>query len=207
MGKKALSKNEVLKIKKLRETGHSLNEIKNTINRGYGTVYRYIKDVPILPEYKEVWRIKRGGSKYRSLKEWEFSKNEASKIINNFVFKDKMIILSCLYWGEGNKKELSLINGDPYLVKVFLECLKSLGISTREIKISLRIFEDINKKEATDFWLKFLGLAEGSISYFEIIKGKKIGKLKYGMCRIRVKNSRKYFKFIMSMVDLIRSNF
>ncbi len=204
MGKAPLLKSEVKKIRALRETGHSLNEIKNVVNRGYGTVFRYIKDVPILPEYQEAWKIKRGGSKAKSLKEWQVARIQASRTLNSFGLKEKMIILSCLYWGEGSKAELNLINSDPYLIRVVLSCLRDLGISSKEIKVGLRLFNNIDKTKAVNFWSKLLNIPKGSIAFFEIIQGKKTGKLEYGMCRIRVKKSRKHFKFIMSMIDLIR---
>ena len=87
MGKPTLLATEIKKIKHLRETGHSLNEIKNVVNRGYGTVFRYIKDVPILPKYQEIWKIKRGGSKSKSLKEWQTARMQASEIFSSFNFK------------------------------------------------------------------------------------------------------------------------
>lgn len=204
MGRTALSKSEIKKIKNLRETGHSLNEIKNILNRGYGTIFRYIKDTPVLPEYKKIWKIKRGGSKSKSLKEWETSRIKASEILSSFNFKEKMIILSCLYWGEGNKTELNLINSDPFLVKVVLSCIRELGVGDDEITISLRLHEGVDKETSVKFWLNLLGLKNKSITYFEIIKGNKVGKLKHGMCRLRVKKGAKHFKFIMSMIDLIR---
>jgi len=204
MGKIALSKLEVRQIKKLRETGHSLNEIKNEVNRGYGTIFRYIKDVPILPEYQEIWKIKRGGSKARSLKEWDAARLYASTILSKFGFKEKMIVLACLYWGEGNKTELSVINSDPYLIKVIIVCLKDLGVSNDDLKVSLRLFDGINQKDAIDFWSDFLSLPNGTITKIDVVVGNKPGKLKYGMCRVRVKKSGKYFKLIMSMIDLIK---
>jgi hypothetical protein len=73
------------------------------------------------------------------------------------------------------------------------------------LKVSLRLFEDINKKKTIQFWQKILSLPKGSITKFDISKGKKKGKLKYGMCRIRVKKSGRHFKLIMSMIDLIKS--
>lgn len=206
MGKPSLLSSEIKKIRNLRETGHSLSEIKKIVNRGYGTIFRYIKDVPILPEYSEIWKLKRGGSKYKSIQEWQCSKDEASKIIGKFSFKEKMIVLSCLYWGEGNKRELGIINSDPYLIKVVLSCFRELGIKKDEIKLGLRLFSDIDKNKAVKFWSDFLHLPKENITSFEIIKGKKAGKLEYGMCRVRVKKSRKYFKLVMSMIDLIRKS-
>ena len=204
MGKALLLKSEIDKIKKLRETGHSLNEIKSVVNRGYGTVYRYMKNVPVISKYQDILKSKQGGSSARSQKNWNNARKNASKIINDLNFKEKMVALSCLYWGEGNKTELSLINSDPSLLKVFLSCLRELGIKESDLKISLRLFEDIDTNKATDFWLKILHLPNGSITKYDIKKGSKSGKLKYGMCRIRVKKSDKYFKLIMSMIDLIK---
>ncbi len=204
MGKALLLKSEIDKIKKLRETGHSLNEIKSVVNRGYGTVYRYMKNVPVISKYQDILKSKQGGSSARSQKNWNNARKNASKIINDLNFKEKMVALSCLYWGEGNKTELSLINSDPSLLKVFLSCLRELGIKESDLKISLRLFEDIDRNKATDFWLKILHLPNGSITKYDIKKGSKSGKLKYGMCRIRVKKSDKYFKLIMSMIDLIK---
>ncbi|OHA93176.1 MAG: hypothetical protein A3H52_03125 [Candidatus Zambryskibacteria bacterium RIFCSPLOWO2_02_FULL_39_26] len=205
MGIPPLTKSEIEEIKKLRETGHSLPEIKRILNRGYGTIFRYIKDVPILPEYHEIWKIKRGGSKARSAKLWSEAKVRASELIGPIGFKERLLILSSLYWGEGNKAELNLINSDPNLVRVIVMCLKDLGIQQNELKISLRLFEDIDIKKAISFWSKTLYLPRGFITKIDIKKGKKVGKLRYGMCRVRVKKAGKNFKLIMSMIDLIKS--
>jgi len=204
MGLPSLTKLEVGKIKKLRETGHSLPEIKRILNRGYGTIYRYIKDITILPEYQELWKIKRGGSKTRSLREWNEAKIKASKLIGPFSLRERMLVLCCLYWGEGNKTELSLINSDPALIQVFIVCLKDIGVEHSDLKISLRLFENINKNEATNYWSKTLSLPIGTITKIDVIKGNKVGKLKYGMCRVRVRKAGKNFKLIMSMIDLVR---
>lgn len=45
------------------------------------------------------------------------------------------------------------------------------------------------------------------ISNINILKGKKEGKLKFGMCRIGVKKGGKYFKLIISMINLLKSNY
>src|SRR3989344_5497463 len=116
MGIPPLTKSEIEEIKKLRETGHSL------------------------PEYHEIWKIKRGGSKARSAKLWSEAKVRASELIGPIGFKERLLILSSLYWGEGNKAELNLINSDPNLVRVIVMCLKDLGIQQNELKISLRLF-------------------------------------------------------------------
>jgi hypothetical protein len=82
-----------------------------------------------------------------------------------------------------------------------------LGVKNREFKISLRLYEDINKEKATNYWAKNLNFKNSDIKSINVIKGKKAGKLEYGMCRVRVEKGQQYFKLIMSMIDLIKSNF
>ncbi len=199
-----LSLEEISKIQYLRKTGHTLSEIRNLTKRANGTIWKYIKDVSILSKYQDVWRAKRGGSKVRSNREWEESRVKASNIIRHIGFVEKMIILSCLYWGEGNKKDLNLINSDPFLIRTTLVCLRDLGIKNKEFKISLRLFGGINKRKAISFWTKILGLQYNTIKKIDVIKGNKVGKLKYGMCRLRVQKGGRYFKLIVSMINLIR---
>jgi len=207
MPKPSLSLEEINKIQNLRKTGHTLYEIKNiTKRKSNGTIWKYIKDVSILPKYQEVWKAKKGGSKARSNRDWEEAKTEALTIIKNVGFKERMLILACLYWGEGNKTELNLINSDPSMLRIVIICLKDLGVQDNELKISLRLFEDINKKKAISFWTRTLSLPKDTIQKIDVIKGKKVGKLKFGMCRLRVKKGGKYFKLIISMIDLIRSS-
>lgn len=206
MPKPSLSLKEINQIKNLRKTGHTLYEIKNILKRSNGTVWKYIKDISVLPNYQETWKAKKGGSKARSIHDWQTAKDKASGIVKNLKFKDKMLILSCLYWGEGNKSELNIINSDPDMIRVFIFCLKELGVREDELKVSLRLFNGINKSEAILFWSKTLSLPCGFISKIEIIHGNKVGKLKYGMCRLRVKKGGKYFKLLMSMIDLIKSH-
>ena len=205
MPKLSLSLQEITKIKNLRETGHTLSEIKSLTKKSNGTIWKYIEDVCVLPKYQEIWKSKRGGSKAKSEREWGEAKVKASNIIKRIGFNEKMLILSCLYWGEGNKTELNFINSDPSMIRVVILCLKELGINDAGLKISLRLFEDINKKKAVSFWTKTLSLPVGMIQKVDVIQGKKVGKLQYGMCRVRVQKGGRYFKLIMSMIDLVRS--
>lgn len=206
MSKPSLSLREINKIKNLRKTGHTLSEIKNITKRSNGTIWKYIENVSVLPKYQEIWKAKRGGSKAKSNNEWKEAKIKASNIVKHIGFSEKMLILSCLYWGEGNKTELNLINSDPSMVRVVIACLKDLGIKDDELKISLRLFESIDRKKAISFWLCTLSLPKGTIQKIDVIPGKKIGKLEYGMCRLRVKKGGKYFKLIISMINLIKSS-
>jgi IS30 family transposase len=68
---KKLNQEEINKIISLRERGKTLTEIIKVLNRGKGTIYKYIKDVKIKKEYKEDFLDKKFASKMKSRKEWE----------------------------------------------------------------------------------------------------------------------------------------
>ncbi len=206
MGKAALSVDEISQIVQLRQTGHTLSEIRSVVKRGYGTVFKYMKDVPILSEHKKFWESKRGGSKYRSIKEWQEAKEKVKNLISPLGKRERLIILACLYWGEGNKTELSLINSDPSLIKLFVNCLRDIGVVKNQLKVTIRIYNGINKKKAMKFWANIVGIFPSEISNVNVLFGKKKGKLEYGMCRVRVQKSRLYFKLIMSMIALMKES-
>lgn len=203
MGKQ-LDKKEINKIIKLRKCGHSLPEIRKITSKGSATISKYIKGVEILPQYYNIWKIKQGGSKARAKQEWIKAKNIAKKLISSLNRKEKLLIAACLYWGEGTKTELNLMNTNPDLIRVFIECLKELGITKDKLRITIRIYEDINKKSAIKYWAKIVGIPKSQILNVNILKGRKIGKLEYGMCRIRVTKSAPYFKIIQSIIELIK---
>ncbi|MES2088079.1 MAG: hypothetical protein V4467_03760 [Patescibacteria group bacterium] len=206
MGKPSLSKIEIDQIVDLRKNGHTLSEIQAVVKRAYGTVFKYMKNVSVLPEKEEFWKVRRGGSKFRSLSEWQEAKVKAKNLIFPIGKKERLIILACLYWGEGNKSELNLINSDPDLIRLFVSCLRDIGVTKDQLKVSIRIYDDVNKKEAIRFWAGVVGISPDEILSVNVLFGKKKGKLKYGMCRVRVQKGKLYFKLIMSMIALMKEN-
>ena len=207
MGKMPLSLEEVSKIIELRKTGHSIPEIQKIICRGKTTVFNYIKNVEVLPEYKEILRVKQGGSKCRSKRYWDIARVKAKELMPTLCFSNKLIILACLYWGEGNKKDLNLVNSDPGLIKVFVDCLLEIGVKKDDLRITLRLFDDLSESECVEYWARVLDVDIKAIRNVNFIKGNKVGKLKYGMCRVRVRKSHEYFKLIISVIDLLRFSF
>lgn len=199
-----LSKGAINKIVSLRETGHSVSEIYKITKNGKATISKYIKNVQISSPYDVILREKQGGSKTRSQKEWKKSVLIARQILKKIKERDKFLILACLYWGEGNKREFDLINSDPSLIKVVISCLSVLNVNPDSLRISIRIYEDLDKDKVLDFWSNITGVPKNKIINIDVLKGKKAGKLNYGMCRVRIAKSAKYFKIIMSMVDLIK---
>jgi len=203
-----LPQRKISKIKKLRRMGWSLPEIKNKIGVGYGTVYRYIKDAPILLEYRKEWLGKRGGSTKRKRILEEKAKKEAKQTIISLSKKEKIIFVSALYWGEGNKKDFNLINSDPDLVKIFVKGLRDLfDISSDRLKISIRIYEDLDEKKCLNFWSKITEVPTEKFVSVNVLKGKKKGKLNYGMCRVRVEKAGNMLKYMLAIRNEIVNKF
>lgn len=203
MGKQKIPEQEIKTIVRLRETGHTLPEIRKIIPRGNGTIFKYIKNVTILPAYKETWEAKRGGSKALSIKNWTEAQQKANVIIPHINAKEKIIIAACLYWGEGTKGDFSLSNTDPILIKTFVTCLKEIGVTNKDLRITIRTYEDLDREKVIAHWAKIVGIPKKQILGINVLKGKKHGKLQYGMCRVRVTKGARYLKLLQSTVKTI----
>ena len=196
---------DIKRIRALRETGHSLPEIRNIVGRGSSTVHKLIKDIVVVEPYASLLRAKQGGSKVRSANHWNQAVEDAQNRIGMISKRDRMLILAALYWGEGNKTELNLINSDPELVRVFVLCLSDIGVKPEDLRVSLRLYEDIPRREALFFWSGVVSVPVPQFGRIDVLKGNKKGKLEYGMCRVRVRKGGQHFKLIMSMIKSIRS--
>lgn len=199
-----INNQKIKQIIKLREKGHSLPEIMKITKRGSSTVFKYIKNVKILPQYYKIWRYKQGGSRRRMLEEWKKAKAKARNIISSLSKKEKMIIAACLYWGEGTKNDFGLSNTDAELIKTFVNFLKEFGINKKDLRVTIRVYSDLNKQKAIKFWAKTIGISDKKILNVNVLQGKKEGKLKYGMCRIRITKGGPYLKLIKSIIELIK---
>lgn len=181
-----LSKDQILTIIHLRETGHSLPEIRRITKHSNGTIFKYIQGVRIKPEFIEYWKSRRKPSIFRKAQAIKKAEEKADRILKNITAKGKILVGLALYWGEGARGECAIINSDPDLLKVFIECLSELGVTRNSLSMSIRIYEDIDPEEARKFWINITGLPRNQITSTNILNGKKTGKLTYGMCRIRV---------------------
>lgn len=195
---------EIKYIRSLRSKGLSISEIVKLSNKSKSIVSKYIKNVKITLKYQKLLLQKRNWVKQKSLLEWNEARLESNNRIKNISNKESMLILASLYWGEGTKKELNIINSDPNMLRIIIICLKQLGINNSQIKATIRVYEDLDHKMVTKYWAKALHIPEECFKNINVLNGKKIGKLPYGMCRIRVEKSSKYFKLVMSLIERIK---
>lgn len=187
----------------LRKQGKSIPEISKETGVAKTTVLRHIRGVQVPDEFQLILREKQGGSKDRAKALRVNTATKVEKLIGNISLRDYLFLLIGLYWGEGTKRDFSVINSDPILIQTFIYCLKTLKIPEDRLSISLRVHTEISIPQAKTFWAQTTGLSNGIIKRVEIIEGKKKGKLPYGMCRVRVRSGIRDRLFIQSAIALI----
>lgn len=195
---------EVHKIKLLRSQGYSIIEIGKELKRPKTTIFRYIQGVEILPEFLKNWTGKRGGSRKRKILKEIKSLEEAKGLIRELSYREKFILLSALYWGEGSKKDFGLSNTDPNLIRVFITCLNDVfKIDKTKLRVSIRIYEDLDREKCLNFWSNVTGVKKENFINVNVLLGKKKGKLEHGMCRVRVVKGGDFLKSIVSINKVI----
>lgn len=198
----------IVRIKFLRSRGYSVPEISREVNTSKTTVLRYIKGVEILPEYISQWAGKRGGSRKRMVLKIEEALENAESLVGALTEKEKLLILSALYWAEGNKKDFILTNTDPDLIRVFVNILRQeLKLKDDQIRVSIRVYEDLDQEKSLNFWSQIVGIPKEKFLSVNVLSGKKKGKLEYGMCRVRVIKGGDLLKKVLGINKVIAKRF
>jgi hypothetical protein len=195
---------DIVKIQNLRKRGYSIPEISRECSISKSTVLRYAKKVEILPKYYERWIDRHNAGKIVAQRRWDAAVKESKVLIDGIDKKDWILIAASLYWAEGAKRDFSFSNTDPKMVRVFTSILKNIfGVKNEDFKISLRLYEDLDEKRCIKHWSDILGFSlRGRVS-INILKGSKIGKLQFGMCRVRVRKGGFLLKKFSAITDRI----
>lgn len=196
---------KIKKIKFLRRRGYSLPEISAELGIAKTTAFRYVQNVKVRPEYGDILKIKRGGSRKRKEIKEQNALEEAREFAN-LSDREKILFISALYWGEGSKGDFGLTNTDHNLIKVFVSGLKLLGITEDRLGVSVRIYEDLDKEECLRFWAEIVGIPKEKFVSVNVLKGKKLGKLTYGMCRVRVRKGGDLLKKLKGINKVVAEN-
>ena len=188
------------KINYLRQKGFSIPEIHRELGVAKSSLSRIVRNIEILPEYRERWLQRRNASKIISEKNWQRAEDRAVVELKNLDRQALLVMLSSLYWAEGGKKDFSFTNSDPEMIQVFLSGLREIfEVKNENIKISIRVYDDLKIQSCIDFWSAVVGFnLDGKVSV-NVLFGKKVGKLKYGMCRVRVRKPGLILKTIFAI--------
>lgn len=179
--------NPLSKVRYLRARGYSFPEIKNKLGISFRKAYELGKTVAVDPAYLARLKAKRGGSHLRKIQREKEIEREVKNSLGYAKNRDLMFAAAALYWGEGEKIDFGFSNTDSEMIKLMENCLLNLfGVEKNRIKVSLRIYEDMDKESCLRFWSKITGVGIPDFKAVHVLKGRKNGKLKYGMCRLRV---------------------
>lgn len=192
------------KLVDLRKKGKSVPEISRECGLPKSTVSRHIKGTKILPEYHARWLERRNASKIVSERNWQIASKKAEEIFYSLSERDKILIAAGLYWAEGTKREFNFINTDPEMIKFFVHVLRSVfHVRNEDFKVTLRIYEDLDKQSCLQYWSEVIGIKLGNDTAVNVLSGFKKGKLKYGMCRVRIKKGGLLHKEFFSIIKRI----
>ena len=185
--KKLLSQSETECAVEDRKRGYSYSEIVRKYGVSFRKAKEYLKGVDIAPKYRSEWLSKRGGSRKSAALRFKYIFEDVTKSYIKGAKptrREKLFVLASLYWGEGAKRELSFANSDPSMVRLFTSLLLEVfSLPSSRISASIRIFEDMNPEVCRSYWSSLLRVP---VYRVYVLKGKKRGKLTYGMCRIRL---------------------
>lgn len=187
-------------IKKLRRFGYSINEIVSELSVPRTTVWHHVHNVKVLPKYLPLLKTKRGGSRKIKERNLQAAAERAEKLLQKSD-RTLAIILAMLYWGEGSKKVCEFINSDGKMIQVYLKILRNyLNISDDFIKITVRYFSGMDKKECLKYWSENTGISKSKF-IVRFNDGGTRGKTRYGMCRITVRRGHNTLKLIHSLIN------
>lgn len=142
----------VQKVRNRRKEGLSIRQLEDEFAISYGTISRWVRDIP---------------SKNTAFKQAR-QRDEQRKWVSRAVGAEFPVtrsgakfLASLLYWCEGSKPPSSnyvaFCNSDPNLVKVFLELLRQgFQINEEKMKAYLQVHSTHDYDEVLKFWSKLL---------------------------------------------------
>lgn len=195
------SDKKIKKLKELRRTGYSINEIVKSLSIPKTTVWHHIKKVTVDPEYVSLLKSKiSSGSRCRRDKKLKIAEELAKKMLNSHD-REYLLALVMLYWAEGCKKAFNFVNSDGRMVDLYVRILiKVFGIDKERIVPTMRIFSQMDKKECLDYWSRITGLPKDRF-FVRIDDGGKGSSTKYGMCRITIRKGSDTLKLVNSLIQ------
>ena len=190
-------------LKKERKIGYSIQELVKKFSMPKTTIWHHIHRIKLSKKARKRIDMRRGGSKIRIQKQWQKAKEEAHEIVNLIDVQEiAPVILSALYWAEGNKRGFVFTNTDEKMIKIFLKILReSFFINNKERVIAtLRINNITHAKDSIRYWRRITGLPAKNI-YLDINSKQNRGRSKYGICRITLRKG----GYVLKLVNCINS--
>ncbi len=192
---------EIIKeLKKCRRMGESIHELVSRFSIPKTTIWHHVHNIKLSEKQKQKIKKRQGGSKIRSEKAWENARKEALLILDKVnIHEISPIVLSTLYWAEGNKKGLVFTNTDEKMIKLFLKIMREyFCIENKDILIWVRVNHSKDAQRCRRYWQKVTKTAFKQIRVDINGKNNKSRSI-YGICRIVMRKGSYMQKVIYSL--------
>jgi len=117
-----------------------------------------------------------------------------------------------LYWAEGAKDRnaLAFANSDPAMMEMFVSFLRScFSVTSDDLTFRINVYTEngLSIDEIELFWMDRLGLSRRCarrhvVNHFPTSSsGKKVDKLRYGVCTVKLKRSTRVVQHIYGAIQ------
>ncbi|MCM2339062.1 MAG: helix-turn-helix domain-containing protein [Burkholderiales bacterium] len=202
----------------MRQKGMSYSQIEEKIKVSKSTLSEWLRDMPLSEKrIRELRadspiRIERYRNTMKAKKDTRLEEvyKKVSKDINKLSKRDLFLAGLFLYWGEGTKAQNSLVaitNTNPAMVKFFIKWLELFGIRSKDLKVKIHLYSDMDTKAGLDFWSKELKIPLSQF-YKPYIKKTNLKSITYkngfgkGTCSV-ILGSRDLWEYIMMALRYI----
>ena len=164
------------KAQQLRYQGFSIKQIAETLNVSKGSASGWVRDI-VLQENKFVnienrRRLGRDQSRKTRLSNIAKANIElcarCKEEILPFSQRDLWVAGLMVYAGEGSKtakvsnQHVEVTNSNPDILRIFIKFLMNIcSVPRSKIRVRLILYEDIDSKEACDYWSEELDIPSG----------------------------------------------
>ncbi|MFI9341577.1 hypothetical protein ACIG0D_09960 [Streptomyces sp. NPDC052773] len=158
------------KARELRLKGWTYDQIEAELGCSRSSVSLWVRDLPRPARSRspeEAVAIARKGweEKLRIREEERQQTKEAAKqAVGSLSSRELFLIGVSLYWAEGGKdkpydrrENVTFVNSDPGMIKVFLAWLDLLGIERERLRFTVMIHENADVAGAEHYWADLVG--------------------------------------------------
>lgn len=149
--------------RKYRMSGLSIDEICDRLSLGKGTVYHWIKDIPLQRRSRSGDNLVKGVAdqnslRYKKLRDAAYQEGElefSGLLSSNPTFRDFVM----LYMTEGTRRGngvAEIANSNPRLVQLAYSWLTKLANPNRAVSFWVQVHEDQSRQEVVQFWSQLL---------------------------------------------------
>lgn len=192
-------------LKKLRKSGHSINELVRLLSIPKTTVWHHVHDIKLAPEQRKRIHAKQGGSASRKARNIETAHAHAQNLLGG-LSRELVVAAAMLYWAEGSKGVCEFINSDGKMLQMYLKTLREiLKVPEEQIKPTMRIFTGMDEKASLDYWSRVTSIPKNKF-LVRLNDGGTRSRTQYGLCRITVLRGQYFLKLFNALIEGVFSD-